>query len=463
MKRTALIITGFILALSSSLPALEIGQDAPVFKIDQYPAGKVSLDDLKGSGNIVVLGFFDTNCEPCKKEIPYMNKLYERYLKDNSVKIRMISLDDNPAALKDFISGNSLKVPVLSDPSGWKAGTNYGVVRSGRAEIPQIFVIGKQGRIRKHLKGYTEHVDEVLADTIESLKKEEIAVKKSRTVTIVYTNSANGYLESCNCPENPFGGLVRRMTVLKDIRKKDPEALFIDCGDNFSVRQNDLQAEYVIRMMAMMDYNAIGIGDQEFIMGRKFLEKNISRLPYLCANISVCDDKTCWDLAKGYDIFEAGEARIAVLSVINPDIFVLFPKDRIEGVKFKSLMETIAGNVPHMRKNADIVVLLSHSGDEQDRKIASEVEGIDIIIGGHSQTLHKDPVKIGDTLIVQAGANGHRVGKITLKLDKNNSIKSYEHEQVLLIKDVPDDSEGRSIVDEYNNKLKEKAKSILIK
>lgn len=461
MKHCFFILSFYFIFLGSS-HAAKLWDDAPNFKLEKIGGGVESLKNLTFGGSIVVLNFFDTNCKPCIKELPNFKKLYQKYIKEKNVKIRMISLDSEKEIVKSFIKKYNLNIPVLCDPNGWKAGINYGVVRAARAEIPQIFVIGKKGRIRKHIKGYKENIDKILGDTIEFLKNEEIKEEKANEITIIYTNSANGYLESCDCPENPFGGLVRRITAIKNLKKEYPDAILIDSGDNFPARENKILAEYVLKMMDIINYDAVAIGDQEFILGVEYLEKNIKKLPFISANIVRCDEKMCWNLTDGYKIKEVSGVRVAIISIINPDIFVLFPKDKVKGVEIRNATQTIKGLVSDLKKRSDILILISHSGDEEDKKIANSISGIDLIVGGHSQTLHKEPVKIKNTLIVQTGKDGHRVGRLTLKLDKDKKIKSYEHSLILLTKDTPDDKKGRILIKEYIDKIKKKANKILI-
>lgn len=455
-----LIFLFLVLELPAYSFGIKIGEDAPNFKLKNMEDKPVTLKQLRSGDSVVVLNFFSTDCKPCVKEMPHFKKLYRKYLKDKNVKIRIISLDENKEVLEKFIKEHDLPIPILRDPGGWKAATNYGVVTGGKAEIPQTFVIGKAGKIRKHIRGFKENVDEILIQSIEFLKKEKIKVSKSREITVIYTNSINGYLESCDCPENPFGGLVRRITAIKDLKKRYPDAILLDSGDNFPIRKNKLHAEYVLKMMGLMGYDAVGIGDQELLFGSDFLEKNINRLPFISANILACDDEKCWNLTEAYKILEVSGIKVAVLSIFNPDVFLLFPNDLSKTIKINDHMETIKGLVPPLRERADILILLSHSGNDEDKRIAEEIPGIDLIVGGHSQTLHKKPVKIKNTIIVQAGKDGHRVGRLTLKLDKNNKIKTFEHEMILLIKDIPDDETGRSLIKEYESKIKKKQKKL---
>ncbi|MFH1415575.1 MAG: redoxin domain-containing protein [Elusimicrobiota bacterium] len=464
MKKTFILFIAGMTILFSSLHALEIWEKSPGFKLEKAGSdGSVTFDELASGGSVIVLSFFDTKCEPCLKELPSLKKLYARYLDDSKIKIRMISLDEDADVLKDYIKKHDVTIPVLRDPGGWKAGSNYGVVRSGRAEIPQIFVIGKNGKIRKHIRGYHEDIDIMLTKTIEHLKIERINKPKISKLTIIYTNSANGYLESCDCPENPFGGFVRRITAINRLKKTYSDTILIDSGDNFPVRENKLLAEYVLRMMEIIDYDAVAVGDQEMILGIDYLEKNIKRINFLAANISRCDDVKCWDIADHYKIKEVSGLKIGIIGITNPGVFMFFPQDKIEGVKIENHIPVLQGIVSSLKQQTDIIVLVSHSGDEEDKKIAQEVPGIDIIVGGHSQTFHKEPAQIGDTLIVQAGKDGHRVGRLTLTIGPDNNIISHESEMILLIKEVQDDPAARKLIDEYKIEVKKEAGKVLIK
>ena len=182
----------------------------------------------------------------------------------------------------------------------------------------------------------------------------------------------------------------------------------------------------------------------------------------MSGNLAVCTDKICTPFSeKPYIIKQSGKVKVAIISVLNPDIFALFPKSKMNDIEIRNYKEFLNRVVPEARKEANLVVVISHSGDDSDRQLAEEIPGIDVIIGGHTQTFHKEPLKIGTTLIVQAGENGHRVGVLDIEMANENNIASYKNSFVLLDKDVPDDKEARALLDEYQAKLKEKAESLV--
>jgi len=120
---------------------------------------------------------------------------------------------------------------------------------------------------------------------------------------------------------------------------------------------------------------------------------------------------------------------------------------KLNVLPYKNILEN-AGN------SCDIHVLLSHSGFDVDKTIAEKFKGIDIIVGGQSQTLLEKPVKIGETFIVQAGPDAQNVGKLVLSFDENKKIISYDYEITPLTKEIPDDPQIRNLIDKYKKKIK---------
>jgi 2',3'-cyclic-nucleotide 2'-phosphodiesterase (5'-nucleotidase family) len=84
---------------------------------------------------------------------------------------------------------------------------------------------------------------------------------------------------------------------------------------------------------------------------------------------------------------------------------------RVSSYVFDDPLETAAALVPELRPKADLLVALTHIGLQQDRELAQRVPGVDIIVGGHTHALLKDPEIAGSTAIVQAGWFAHYIGR----------------------------------------------------
>ncbi|MCP4762240.1 MAG: hypothetical protein GY870_10700 [archaeon] len=84
-------------------------------------------------------------------------------------------------------------------------------------------------------------------------------------------------------------------------------------------------------------------------------------------------------------------------------------------------------------KGIEIVILLSHSEFDDDKILAGELKKVDVIVGAHSQTLVKQPVKIGNTIIVPAGSNGAHIGILDLTLKNRKVIKFKNYKNAISI------------------------------
>ena len=133
--------------------------------------------------------------------------------------------------------------------------------------------------------------DKLIAAKLDAITKEP--VEKNKELAVFFTNSTNGYLESCDCPTHPYGGLVRRTFYLKSERAKYPENLAFDSGDLFSPYIQIRQADLVLKLIDRIGYDAVGIGDQEFSLDTFPKEIDKYKIPFLASNISYCNGGQC--------------------------------------------------------------------------------------------------------------------------------------------------------------------------
>jgi len=424
---------------------LKTGDKASGFILFDVTGKKVSLSSILADNKPVVISFFATWCEPCLKEIPHLQNLQ----KAGNVKIYLINIDNlSKEKISQFLKKNNITLPVLLDPDAKKTGEGYEVLKAGKASIPKLFLLSPSGIIKYISSGYDENIEQMLYKKIAESSAE--AQKKPQELAIFFTNSANGYLESCDCPTHPYGGLVRSATYLKQQRQKHPDNLLLDSGDLLPPYVSSQLAGTVFKIYELLNYDAVGIGDQE--MSYSDFVKNMDnyKIPFLSSNMNYCEGNSCKFLTAHEKIIEKRNLRIKILSIIHQDVFALYPEKITEKLKILDIEETLANT----GKDYDLLILISHSGFDIDKTIAERFKGIDIIIGGHSQTLLEKPVKIGETFIVQAGPDAQNIGKLVLKFDENKKIISYDYEITPLTKDIPDDPQIRNLINEYKQKIK---------
>ncbi len=286
-----------------------------------------------------------------------------------------------------------------------------------------------------------------------------------KQVTILYTNTTNGILKSCGCPGNPYGGLPQRAQMIKMLRQQDPGLLLLDSGDTLSAifqpgNERDIaHARYVFEAYQAMKYDAIGIGDQDLVLGVDFFEEALKKyeLPWLSATLLKLPRRE--PLVEGTRYIKRKKFVVALTSVISPKTFFFFPQKNL--LLGKLLIQepdkVLANQLPTYEKAADLTVVISHLGIDRDKQLAASFPGIDVIIGGHTQTLLEQPVKIGHTIIVQAGSSGEHLGKLTLYLDRKNNINGYSNLLIPLNEQVPADPLVNAIIEQYYHKSRQGA------
>ncbi|MBL0387639.1 redoxin domain-containing protein [Tumebacillus sp. ITR2] len=116
---------------------LEVGQAAPDFQLETLDGHKVQLSDYKGK--VVLLNFWASWCEPCRQEMPDIEKAYETY-KDQGLVVLGANLQENNVSIKGFADNMGMTFPILMDKDGKLAVQTYKV-----KPIPTSFFIDQNG------------------------------------------------------------------------------------------------------------------------------------------------------------------------------------------------------------------------------------------------------------------------------------------------------------------------------
>lgn len=298
-------------------------------------------------------------------------------------------------------------------------------------------------------------------------------------LTILHTNDTHGNLLPFNYPDPPdpntqeaqlalrrnIGGIARRATIVRQLRNTFGTTWVVDVGDfcdgtAFSV---EFRGEADVAAMNALGYTIGTHGNHEFNNTRAQWRKlvQMSQYPVVCAN--VVDATTKQPLVKPYEILRVEGARIAVFGLVTESTRG-YPATR-EGIEILDAIDTARRLVPELRRQADVVILLSHLGYEVDQQLVREVPGIDIIVGGHSHTRLAKPefVPTGDlqsafqkngTVIAQAFQWGGELGRLEIILRRDPStgkwtFMSYRGDLILVSPDVPDDPAVKSVVHRY--------------
>ena len=274
-----------------------------------------------------------------------------------------------------------------------------------------------------------------------------IQADKTRVV-IIYTNNTNGFLENCHCPSHPYGALEKRAVVIDSIRGAEKNILMLDAGDILDIVPNRLKHQVVLQAYDYMNYDAWTAGDQDFVEGIDFFQEKFLNLkmPLISLNI-ICKNKF---FASKYIFKQFDQIKIGITGFIDHDFQKYIYSDAKKYIKFIAGDKLLKTALHDMSAQCDFNIVLSHHGIDHDRLIARKYSGIDLIIGAHSQTITKEPELVNETLIVQAGENGFRIGVLTLFFN-HKKLESVDNQLMLLTEHDPDHPQIIKLIEQYKN------------
>ncbi len=260
----------------------------------------------------------------------------------------------------------------------------------------------------------------------------------AKDITIVYSGQTHAMLYPCSCPIRQDGGIARRATLVKELRKKYPELLLLDCGsftaggqlDEYTqnIRLDMQRSEVNYRALALMQYDAVGIGPDEFNFGQSFFLNNVKKTKPAYVSVNLDSDRVV-----PYIIKDSGGVKIAILGVTG-----LSANQKAEGLKI-SAPSQISELVSRLKNSGvQVLILLSTQGESEDLKLISKTKGIDIIFVGDKPLKEEALTKIEETFILRPVWQARKLGKLTLKI-QDGKLLSCAVEELSLSDNLKDD------------------------
>lgn len=235
------------------------------------------------------------------------------------------------------------------------------------------------------------------------------------------------------------GGLDRVSTVVNAIRADRPEALLLDGGDTWhgSYTCYHSEGQDMVNAMNGLKPDAMTF-HWEFTLGSDRVQELVQGLPFAALGQNIFDAE--WDepaeLFKPYEFFERGGVKIAVIGQAFPYMPIANPRWMFPEYSFGIRDENMQAMVDEVRAaGAELVVCLSHNGFDVDKKMASVVTGIDVILSGHTHDALPEPVQVGQTFIVASGSNGKFVSRVDLDV-RDGAMQGIRHKLIPIFSDV---------------------------
>ncbi|MGB9794609.1 5'-nucleotidase C-terminal domain-containing protein [Caldisericum exile] len=306
-----------------------------------------------------------------------------------------------------------------------------------------------------------------------------LASSRFPVITILHTNDFHMYLlGSTDKDKKPIGGSARIYTVVKEERAYNPDrTLLVDAGDAIGGGPPIGAFFYgkdVIEVYNAMGYNYATFGNHEFDWGKDVLAERVSeaKYTYICSN--VIDTKTnSTFMSKPYDIKSFGFVKLGLFGLENPQLPILVNPNGLQGLEILDPVKTATNVVSILKDNSNFIVLLSHlgysatdyyTGDIGDVQLASKVNGINLIIGGHTHTVLNKPTIVNGTYIVQTGSYGNNLGEVKLYFEaKADSVRlaKIDYKLIPINGDIKEDEGILSIIKPYNDEVSKKMSEVI--
>lgn len=231
-------------------------------------------------------------------------------------------------------------------------------------------------------------------------------------LTILHLNDAHGRTDA--------EGALSQMA--NDLKARGQNVLIFDAGDRMhgQLATNLSQGESMINVMNTVGYSAMAIGNHEFNFGRERLNEmtQMTDFPMLAANVT---DESGRNVFQQYEVFRMNGVTVGVFGIASPETPQKSDPRSVAGLTFGDPAATARAMVQTLRGyGVDVIIALTHLGDDAASLPAhrsdavAAVDGIDVVIDGHSHTLLENGKMVGNTLVAQTGDWGRNIGVVEM-------------------------------------------------
>ena len=283
-------------------------------------------------------------------------------------------------------------------------------------------------------------------------------------LTILHTNDFHSRVEpvskydsGCSAEDNAegkcFGGYARMVTAVAEARKRTPDALLVDGGDQFqgSLFYTYYKGKVAAEIMNRLQYDGMTVGNHEFDDGPLVLRGFMDQVefPVLMSNADVSKEPSLANKLMKSTVIEKAGQKIGLIGLTPENTNELASPGK--NITFSDPVEAVRGEVAQLTEQGiNIIIVLSHSGYRTDMRVAEAVDGVDVIVGGHSNTLLSNtndrakgpyPTMVGDTAVVQAYAYGKYLGELSVTFDDAGKLTKATGEPILIDGSVEENAE----------------------
>lgn len=265
------------------------------------------------------------------------------------------------------------------------------------------------------------------------------------SLTILHTNDFHARFEPISKYDGPcsaeddaagecFGSSARLMTAINDAKARSNNWILVDGGDQFqgSLFYTYYKGKLAAEMMNQMGYTAMTVGNHEFDDGPEVLRGFMDAIdfPILMSNADVSGEPLLSDVLMKSTVIEQGGEKLGFIGLTPQNTDELASPG--PNITFTDPSDAVQGEVDKLTEmGVNKIIVLSHSGYGVDQQVAEKTTGVDVIVGGHSNTyLANDddnadgpyPTVVNGVQIVQAYAYGKYLGELNVTFDDEGNV-----------------------------------------
>ncbi len=248
-----------------------------------------------------------------------------------------------------------------------------------------------------------------------------------------------------------MGGMDRISAIIKSVRAErgEDKVLLLDGGDTWQGSWTSLQTkgQDMVDVQSALKIDAM-TSHWEFTYGADRVQEIAKSAPFAFLAQNVRSLEWQEPVFEARKTFERGGAKIAVIGQALPRTAIANPRWMFPDWEFGIREEDMRKQVDEARADgADVVVLLSHNGFDVDRKLASRVKGIDVILTAHTHDAMPGVIQEGQTILIASGSHGKFVSRLDLDV-KDRKVAGFRYKLMPVFSDaIAPDAQMTALVD----------------
>lgn len=297
-----------------------------------------------------------------------------------------------------------------------------------------------------------------------------------------FSGETRANLDTCGCPASPSGGLHRRVTMAKAFREAFPQtpllelsvgAIFNDQGVSLNPPFKDVlvQNEYALRGYSAYPFDAVNLTYQDLRVLHKYFTTNAAKQAatdfpvlkaYLSANATpAANEKTHIALPR-FIVKEVASPRLPKGGKLRIGITGVCEQAPSEGTGYvwRDPATALKEVLPELKKQADVVVVLAYLPLDQAKTLASELEGVDVMIVGHTQPSLLTLETVGETALVVNNYETKALGELRAYVTGDGK-RTYGSRFILLDATIPSEPNALKIVKDAKAAVEEARRSMV--